>query len=215
MILAYTGGVNAQCNPFYLLQENGNWEMTIYDKNGKIDGRQTNEVAQWDDNSDGWKAIVKSAYYSKKDKLEHEGEFEITCDDGKIEFDLERYIPKESMESFRNMNMEVTGDNLILPARLEVGQSLPDGSIKFTGDTPMVMSVNIVDRKVVGKETITVPAGTFDCYKVTYTMQVKTIFTMETSGVEYVAEKVGVVKQESFTKNGKLVGYSELSSYSF
>lgn len=204
----------SQCNPYYNLDESVIWEMQTYDAKGKVEGKQTNKVINYEESEDGWKATINSKVYDKKDKEMQDLTFDLTCSDGTIEVDLTKYIPQETLQAFKDMNMKFEGKNLIIPKKLEVGQKLADGSMTISGDLPFTITINITDRVVEGKETITVPAGTFEVYKITYTTNVKTIMSNEMKGVEYVAEKVGVVKQESYKKNGKLMSYSELTSYS-
>ncbi|MEQ9168598.1 MAG: hypothetical protein RLO12_20235, partial [Fulvivirga sp.] len=94
---------------------------------------------------------------------------------------------------------------------LSVGMSLNDASLKMSGSIPFKMEVNIVNRKVEGKESITTPAGTFECYKITYTINTKSIMSMETTGADWIAKEIGMVKSENYNKNGKLQGYSLLT----
>ena len=78
----------------------------------------------------------------------------------------------------------------------------------------MNMTVNVTDREVIGKETVTTKAGTYECYKVSQKMSMKYIVNAQFSSVEYYAEGVGHVKSESYNKGGKLIGTRELVSIS-
>jgi hypothetical protein len=69
------------------------------------------------------------------------------------------------------------------------------------------------NRKVEALESITTPAGTFECYKLTYDMEIKSMIKMTVKATQWVARNVGAVKTESFDKNGKLVGYSLLTAF--
>lgn len=77
----------------------------------------------------------------------------------------------------------------------------------------MNMSVRMYNRKVEAFESVTTPTGTFDCYKLTYDMDVKSIMKMTVKATQWVAKNVGAVKTESLDKNGKLVGYSLLTAF--
>ena len=82
----------------------------------------------------------------------------------------------------------------------------------------MTMTIKILNRKVESKESITTPAGTFSCFKITYDMESSTkIMGMNTnvklSSIDYLAEGIGVVKTESYDKKGELSGYSLLTAY--
>jgi len=76
----------------------------------------------------------------------------------------------------------------------------------------MTMVVKIYDRKVEAIEDMTTPAGTFSCYKMTSTIETKTMFTVIVKSTDWMAKKVGSVRSETFDKNGNLTGYSVLTS---
>lgn len=75
----------------------------------------------------------------------------------------------------------------------------------------MNMTMEMVDRKVEGKESLTTSAGTFDCYVISYTTEMKMGLNTMFKNKEWIAEGVGMVKSENYNKNGKLMGYSELT----
>ncbi|MGK7391983.1 MAG: TapB family protein [Candidatus Cyclobacteriaceae bacterium M2_1C_046] len=203
-----------QCNPYYDIKENASWTMQLYDAKGKPDGKQINKITELNSTENGWIASVNSTLYDKKDKEIQEVKFEMECSNGIIEVELSKYIPQETLQAFQDMDMEFKGENLMLPKDLSVGKNLDDGSMTISGNMPFEITIAIQDRKVESKETVTVPAGTFEVFKITYTTRVKSMVSVETKGVEYVAEDIGVVKTESYNKNGKLIGTSELITYS-
>lgn len=86
-------------------------------------------------------------------------------------------IDPKSMESFKDMEVSFSGSDMTFPSSLSVGQVLEDASITMAassgGMTLMKMTINITNRKVVSSESVTVPAGTFDCYKITYDLETK------------------------------------------
>lgn len=202
----------AQCNPFYNLKEGSEWELTSYDTKDKVTGRQVNTLKSIEETADGWNAVVYFKNYDKKDKLVYEKEIEMECANGVIKLDMERFIPEESLQAFKDMDMTIEVDNLEIPSDLDVGKDLDDGAIHIKSAI-MNMSIDVTDRKVESKEDITTPAGTFDAYKILYTVKTKMIMNAEAQGVDYIAENVGLVKSETYNKNGKLKGYTLLTSY--
>lgn len=73
------------------------------------------------------------------------------------------------------------------------------------------MSFKVTNRKVVGNETVTSPAGSWDCFKITYDADFSTkvmgmSMPMRMQATEWFAPGFGVVKTESYGKNGKLAG---------
>lgn len=206
------GNSFAQCNPYFNLKEGNKWEITNYNGKGKYQGKQLNEIKALETSSDGWSATLGMKLYDKKNKVVYDKDVEMTCNDGTVILDMTRLIPDEQMQAFKDMNMKVDMDNIEIPEKLEAGMTLDDGSVTVSGDMPMTMTVMITDRKVEGKETITTPAGTFECFKITYSVSTKMIMNMKTTGVDFIAEDVGMVRNETYNNSGKLMGYSELTS---
>lgn len=214
--LGVTAGI-AQCNQYFQLAEGNEWEMESYNAKDKVTGRQIQKVTNFSGSSDSFTAIVQSTMLDKKGKEVMKGDLEFKCQDGTMVIDMRNFINEEQMQAFQNYEMQVEAENLEIPNTLSVGQSLKDGAVTITATNspiPMNMAVNITDRKVVGKESITTPAGTFDCFKITSTSIVKTKMgigmNFNFSTIEWLAPKVAVVKSESY-KNGKLQGYTLLT----
>lgn len=212
LALCFSLAASAQCNPYYDLKEGMSWEMTSYDDKDRKEGRQVTTIKKFEEQGNGWKAIMSVKVYDKKDKLVYEQEeLEFACDNGVITIDMEKYIPQESLQAFKDMNMDLEVDNLELPQNLEVGMTLDDGGVTLSSNF-MTMTTTIENRKVESIETITTPAGTFECYKITYDMNMKMGMTRTMSGVEWITKDVGVVKSETYKSNGKSMGYSLLTN---
>ncbi|WP_312902648.1 TapB family protein [Chryseobacterium taichungense] len=107
------------------------------------------------------------------------------------------------------------------PINMQIGQKL-DNDVNFeqSGKSPegqsIQLSIKITDRKVIGREKITVKAGTWDCTKLSYKFSlgiklgfIKIPFNID--AVEWYNTEVGVVKTE-YTMKGKYAGHSEISS---
>jgi len=203
----------AQCNSYYEVKEGMIMEMTNYDSKDRKEGKQITTINAFEEKSNGWVASMNVEAYDKKDKLIYSQEdVEIACEDGVIMIDMERFIPQESMQAFKDMDMDISVDNLELPDNLEVGQDLDGGKFTMSGNLPMKMETTITNRKVASKETITTPAGTFDCFVITYDMIMQMGVKRTMTGKEWVAKDVGVVKSASYKSNGKMLGYSLLTN---
>ncbi|UII29002.1 hypothetical protein LVD15_11405 [Fulvivirga maritima] len=201
----------SQCNPYYTFEKGKKWEITDYTPKDKKTGKQVYEIIELEEESNGWKATLHFETYDKKDKETMSKDVEMACEDGVIEMDMTRFIPAETLTTMENMNITVEMESIDWPSNLSVGQELGDGAIHIKSSM-FNFSTTITDRKVVSKETVTTPAGTFECYKVAYKIISKSFMTMEMSGVDYIAENVGVVKTESYDNKAKLTGYTMLTS---
>jgi len=203
----------AQCNPYYEIREGMVMETTNYNSKDKQEGKQVTTIKSFEENSSGWVASMNVEAYDKKDKLIYsQDDVEIRCEDGTIKIDMDRFIPQESLEAFKEMDMEINMDDLELPDNLEVGQQLDGGTFTMSGSLPMKMETTITNRKVDSKETITTPAGTFDCFVITYDMVMKMGVKRTMMNKEWIAKDVGVVKSATYKSNGKMLSYSLLTN---
>jgi len=209
----------AQCNDYYVMEQGTEWIYEYVNGKGKSTGKSQQQVKVYQATATGFKATLHSAFINDKGKKVMEGDMEMTCANGVLMMDMRKFIPQEQQQAFSSYEMKIESENLELPSKLTPGQSLKNGSITMTAigsPLPMTLSVAITDRKVAGKESITTPAGTFDCYKITSKTTTQTRMgmniTFEFSTTEWIAEKVGMVKSESVDKNGKSSGYTILVS---
>ena len=80
------------------------------------------------------------------------------------------------------------------------------------------MQMDITNRKVEQAETINSPAGSFDCFRISYDVMVRIKmmgigFPVHMHAIEWFSPKIArPVKSETYTKNGKLVGSMQLVS---
>lgn len=157
---------------------------------------------------------VKSEYADEKNKNPSTREYEMKCEDGMFYVDMQSLVDPKSMEAFKGMEISVDSKDLVYPSGLSADQSLPDANITISAATGGVnllnLIINITNRKVAGIESITVPAGTFECYKITYDVETKMMFKVFATVTEYVNMGVGNVKTETFDKKGKLSGTTQL-----
>ena len=153
---------------------------------------------------------------AKNNKSNHE--YAMRCESGNFYVDMQNFVDPKSMESFKDMEIKVDSKDMMYPTGLAAGQTLPDASITISagsgGVNLMNMVVNITNRKVAGNESVTVPAGTFDCFKITYDVETKFMFKISSTVTEYVSYGVGNVKTETYDKKGKLMGTSLLTEIS-
>jgi hypothetical protein len=203
----------SDCNPYLLLDEGRKWTTANYNAKDKYQGKQSYEVLTVSEEDGTITANVMLTSYDKKDKMVMEKEVEFSCKDGVVEMDMSKYIPEETMESFKNMDVEMEFEAITIPENLEVGQYLEDGGVTMTiaGPMQMKMEIKIQDRKVMSKEDMEVPAGTYDTYKINSIIKFDAMITRETKNIEWIAKNVGVVRSEQYDKNGKLNSYTVLT----
>ena len=141
-------------------------------------------------------------------------EYEMECEDGQLNTGIGGFTDPELLKEDDQVDISIDTTGVYYPEELSEGLTLPDATItlKKVGldGNPVTYKVKITNRKVIGIESVTVPAGTFDCYKISYDIQAKGLFKKKYTIVEYFSEGVGKVKNENYTQKGKLSSSSQL-----
>ncbi len=208
---------NAQCNQYYKVKKGTNWTMSNFDAKGKLQGKTIQKVTEYLETADGFEATFEITSVDKKGEQTMVGSSTMKCEDGVIYFDMNDMFPQEQMQSMENFEMTVEGTNLELPSNLKTGQELKDANIVMKVNGPMVMNfkVDITGRKVLGEETLNTPAGSFECFKISQNIHMKTVIKMEMRSIEWFSKDVGMVKSETYDKKNKLKSYTLLTTYNY
>lgn len=206
------------CGGLIFFKDGTSTVMTSYSEDGKVIGSAKTIYTGVTKTPGGASVKAQQENFDKKGKSTAKSEFTITCDHGNLIFDMKMMMPQEQAESYKDMEMTMEGNNKELPSDFVVGSSLKDATIKFKFKTKdgmemsmMNMSFKITNRKVEAKETITTPAGTFECYKLTEDIEMKTMFAMKMKSVSWFNVQSGTIKTETYKENGKYTGKSELT----
>jgi hypothetical protein len=144
-------------------------------------------------------------------------DYTVTCDGNEIVADQKKIVASTIAANMKDPNVrtEVRGENTRTPVALAVGQELPgneiDIDVKSSGIN-MTIKVKTTNRKVAGQETITVPAGTFDCLVVTADTETIALVPKKTKSKSWMAKGIGLVKMETYDKKGKLEKVQVLTS---
>lgn len=213
------------CNDYFLLTNNAQYEILTYDSRNKLTARSTYHVKNVTTNNGKMQATIETKAYDKKDKPASEGEFTIECDEGAISMDMTSMVSPGMVEAYKSMDVTMTGDKMFYPKNLRSGQKLDDGKLvievkdKSNGQVMSTITMRIMDRTVEGEESIVVPAGTFNSYKISQNTEMENrtmgmkMPGMKMQTIEYFVPDMGMVRTESF-RNGKLISYSVLSKVS-
>jgi hypothetical protein len=208
-----SGVIYAQDCGYYSMSKGMVLAYQNLDAKGKVTG--TNRTTCLDVSTLGSTTLykIKGEYADAKNNLTTR-EFEMRCEDGNFYVDMQSLIDPKSMEGFKDMEISVDANDMMYPSVLTAGQVLPDANITISAATSgvnlMNMVISISNRKVVGTESVTVPAGTFECYKITYDLETKLMFKIASTVTEYINMGVGNVKTDTFDKKGKLAASTVL-----
>ena len=222
----FLANLSAQnCEGFYPLIKGKTYEMENFNGKDKKTGRLVYTVLNVENKNGKTKASMTTDLYDEKDKATSHADYTVLCDKSTIFVDMRTFIPPHQSEAYKNMEIKADGNYLQTPSKLTIGQTLPDGEMKMdmidkkSGSTSLSTHIKIHNREVKGKESITTPAGTFDCYKITYdgTMETKMVAvpipmpTFHYNVIEYLSPGNGIIKTITYGKNEKLLGYSQLT----
>jgi hypothetical protein len=125
---------------------------------------------------------------------------------------MDNYLNDEMLAALGDREFTIEGENLEFPADMKAGDVLKDGRISVTVEDMAMMNMvtTVHNRKVEAVETVTTDAGTFECFKVSYDVMTDAMIDIRSKGIEWIAKDVGAVRTETYNKNGKLTGYTEL-----
>lgn len=195
------------CNGYFAHKAGTKMDMTVYDKKDKVTQILKYQVTNNTSTSTGTIITFANQVCDKNGKQIVEGTYNVECKSEQVYIDVNDIT--SNMTPIADAEVTITGDKLAYPLDLTTGQKLKDidYQIKQTmsgGMALMNLTVSLTNRKVEGFETVTTPAGTFECVKVSYESDIKAGFVKKKSScVEYLAKGVGLVKLEIFNKKGK------------
>lgn len=215
IILVASTALSAQeCKEYYYLK-NGEVEMTLYDKKQAENGMLKYVISGVTKAGKATVATFQSEMFSEKGKSMSKSSGSYKCEGGILYVDARVAMPGDQSAQFKDAEVKAVENYIEYPASLSAGQSLKDAS--FTMDvtreggvaSTVVFEEN--DRKVVTKESITTPAGTWECWKITYNGYMKVSMAgigipFRFQATEWLAPAFGIVKTETLNKNGKLLG---------
>ncbi len=218
LCLLTTQYLSAQdCQSLFPFEKGTLMGFTHYDGKGKEQSTSEQKIVIIDDNgSEGLTAQVEVSTSDAKGKEAMSSTFKMICKDNIVYMDMSAAMPQLT-EAFSSMEVTMSGESLQIPSRLSVGQVLPDARMEVQaasgGMNLIKMTIEITDRKVEGKETVTTPAGTFECYKIAQVANTKMLISKSFRSVTWYADQVGMVKSENYDKKGKVESSSVLTKF--
>ncbi len=205
------------CSKYYNLEEGAYFQYANYGKNGNKEGSihyKVHTVSHRDKDIEAW---MKITYKDTKGKEYLSSDYNINCIDNVVEIDYESMISSETLKQYKGKKMDISGSDIILPNDLSVGQKLEDASVTMTmdvGGTKMNFQLDLINRSVEKKDATTTPAGSFDCYVIYGDRVTKQMIKQTFPSRLWLAEGIGMIKQETYDKGGNLMNRIVLTDYS-
>lgn len=203
IVLAFS--TNAQdCKGYYFLQNNKTIEMAILNRKGEQNSKQIYTVSNYNTAGSTTTADLESEMFDKKGKSIAKSKAKIKCESGVMLIDMKMSMPQQPGMSAET---DVKADNVYIeyPSSMNVGDNLKNATMHLEWDNKGMkqsMDMEVFDRKVEGKENVTTPAGSWECYKISYKSKtrIKTMgigVPINVDGTEFFAPGFGVVKTQS------------------
>lgn len=199
----------AQCQTYYIMRQGARLEYAMYDERNRETGRMVNQVLTA--NRAGTEATIQSTISSTaRGARPVTNTFKVRCTAGAMHLEV------RSTALGGGTQMDAQGNSVYVefPARMTAGQNLPDGtgnidgSISGNGESASFNSnFKVFNRKVLAVENITVPAGTYQAYKIAQETEMGmgaqgvNLGKIRYKGVEWYVKNVGLVRSE-----GEIVG---------
>lgn len=218
MIITATCVTAQDCSKYYPMIEGSNFTYTSYNKKGKTDGSVNYKITNVSVQEGSTSATMALQYFDAKGKEILTSDYNFSCNGNSVKIDFESLLSSQMLKQYEGMEMDISGTDIELPNDLDVGQGLADANVavkvNMSGIT-MNIAIDMVNRKVEKKERITTPSGTYDCYVIYSENKTKMMVANKTFPSRiWFSEGIGMIKQESYHPNGKLINSSVLSAFS-
>lgn len=220
---SFTATAQQYCDCMHKYRKGTKYEIVQYDKNGKVipsaPSQNTEmEVVDKIPTKDGWELQFGKFFTDNTGKTSKYVILRSYCKNGAYLVPLKPNIVVSANSQSEHVEPEFLGE-MARYERMEIGKNQADVSfnmnVNLFGVKFAASSAKVFNRKVVGFETVTTPAGTFPCYKITRDWEVKKLglFTQKGTAVEYWSKDYGVVKQLMYNRKGKFKSHVELAKF--
>lgn len=195
------------------------FEMTNYTAKDKPTGKIIYTVKDVISDNGATVMQMELQSFDAKDKPQMTNSYQCRCKGNELMIDMTAMMASQENPMLKDAQMTFTSNDLIYGDSYTVGSTLKDASLNgqgtMGGGMTIAYSMSLKNRKVVGQENLTVPAGTFNAYKITSDMTIsnKTIVNLsfDFQTVSYrTPEVLWDIKTETYRKD-KLMGYSLLT----
>jgi hypothetical protein len=225
-LLSYVAARAQDCSTFLFLQQGKTIEISIYNKKGEPNGKQVYTVSSVSNSGGATTGTLNAQMYDKKERPSTTSSNTIKCTGGVIQMDMKLMLPDGSPGKMSNAQVSGNGGILEYPSGMKTGDTLKSGNMVlntnnnnnspggFPGGPPgppqppnpfaqgSTLTMWIYDRKVLGKDSVSGTAGTWNCMKIGFKSKVSfktgpfpTNINIE--GTEWYAPGVGIVKTQT------------------
>jgi len=210
------------CSKYLFLQQGKTIELTSYNKKGEPSGRNVYTVSNVSSSGGTTTGTLSSQMFDKKERPTNTSTSTVKCTGGLIQMDMKFMLPDGPAGKMSSAQVSGTGGILEYPPAMKAGDTLKSGNIVLTnsnnnngaggppGPPPppnpfgggSTLTMWIYNRQVIGQESVTTTAGTWNCVKIAYKSKVNYKSgpfpaTMNIDVTEWYAPGVGIIKTQT------------------
>jgi hypothetical protein len=210
--------VFADGNPFFPTREGISFTMASLNAKGKVEDYTRTTIKKVEEKGDTLAVTSVFEFLDKKRQPKKGEAVEATINivNGVVVFDMPNFFEDQENSDFP-VKLEIEGNYLELPTNISVGEEFARLRVALIISTPLRDLTRTVEvkHKCVAFEPVTVPAGTFDAYKIEETITHKTIMgrTREEINFMWYARNLGTIKTEKRDRKGKFISGTELVEF--
>lgn len=171
-------------------------------------GDQKMDIKQYVKSREGDKIVLTT------ETALHTFDIKYTLSGDKVTIPLKELM-SSSLGQMGNFEVLESSGDITYPMDFEPGKTYDGGTMKIKATVQgmeVTMNLSMENRQAVGKESITVPAGTFECIKVTEEMVIQVMGQDQVSEMtSWYAPGTGLVKQFTSSMNGMVTNTMELT----
>ncbi len=204
--------VKAQCVYTEALAGGKELMYALKDHKGKVKGYQAHQL----DEMKGDTLILKSTIFTRKKKKDFDFKYEAFCQGDVLHTDGVMVVNGEFLKDYAGLKIMSKEGKLKVPASIGPETELDDAWFTVITASRGLVSVSaggfkveISEREYAGTETITTPAGTFDCVKIRHRSKFNMILSITVDNEVYYAPGIGTVKVMTY-RNDNLINSMEL-----
>ena len=219
LFLVSSTALSQNCSKYYPMEEGTSFQYTMTNKKGKTEGITDYSITNVENSGGVTTATMNMKFTDEKGKEIFVSDYKLSCTGDVVKIDYNSLVPAQMMKQYTDMGMEmeISGTDIELPNNLSVGQGLDDANVAMSIKMPgmnMNIKVDQLNRIVEKKESVNTPAGTYECYVITQDNVSETMGVKQTMQSKlWLAEGVGMVKQETYNKKGDLTTQMLLTKF--
>ena len=178
-----------------------------YVSSSKLKWRHTMEIGERQPAEDGHLLEYSSSFHKPSGAMMYGGPVKLVARIGRsgdVTLDLAASLASVFSNYVGPKSLSYEPCCSVLPADMKVGDKLEDAYFEVAV-LNFRFRVSVADRIVLRKETITTPAGEFECMVVReHKIEKGPGRNRETTALTWYAKNVGMVRHDTYDKNGKL-----------